>query len=243
MSTKKFLLTLVLTLVCLSGSAQKLLTDNWDSSYSTEWSDDKEWCIIAKDSLVVSMTTYKADDGYNTNYVLEVMVQNYGSQPIFFNPDNVSAQYSKKGNDDYQILPVYNNDEYQAKVKKKQDWNMALTTLASMNQVQGYKETTKITKVDPRGHRSTTKIETTTNASPQSWLEWEQNLQSMNSQLTQAREALSENYLKKNTVYPGSSIAGYMNIQHKKGVYMDVVIYIGDSRFESNWDISNKKRY
>jgi hypothetical protein len=57
--------------------------------------------------------------------------------------------------------------------------------------------------------------------------------------LLQERAIKQEGYLKKNTIYPGNAVSGYVNIQRIKGSSMTVRININGAIYEFPWTISD----
>lgn len=52
------------------------------------------------------------------------------------------------------------------------------------------------------------------------------------------RDIKKQEYLKKTTIYPGESIAGYINIESKKGEKMDIVININGIPYNFSWKLA-----
>ena len=59
-----------------------------------------------------------------------------------------------------------------------------------------------------------------------------------NNSLLQDRYTREEGYLKRTTIYPGETIVGYINIERKKGVSMNILVDIGGVKYEFPWNIN-----
>ena len=63
------------------------------------------------------------------------------------------------------------------------------------------------------------------------------NISDFESAQWQERKAKEIGYLKKNTIAPGETISGYINIQHIDGRAMYNSIFIGDAEFKFSWNV------
>ena len=58
--------------------------------------------------------------------------------------------------------------------------------------------------------------------------------------LLSERAAKDEGYLKRTTIYPGETISGYIHIERKKGISMNIDININGAIYSFPWNISHK---
>ncbi len=58
-----------------------------------------------------------------------------------------------------------------------------------------------------------------------------QSMASFSDSCSQIRQSKNEGYLKRTTISPGESIAGYINIKHKKGNAVTVNVNLGGASF------------
>lgn len=140
-------------------------------------------------------------------------------------------------------LEVYTNEEYQKKIKRAQNWAMALYGLsAGLNAASAGYSTTYTTSYSPYGYAYTSTSRTyDVNAAYQANMSTSMQLQTLGNMMDNDRAVREQGYLKLNTVRPGDAIVGYMNIKHKKGKALLVKLNIGENEFSYLWDVEKKK--
>lgn len=230
-----------------------------------EYKDGKAWSYYNKNGIMVSLTNNKVRD-YGKYFQIPVIITNNSMYPIDFNPDNTTATLTdKKGIE--RVLKVYSAEEYMKKVKRIQNWDMALTGfsegLAAAN--AGYSSSTTNTsysdktvskgkasaygsggsaygkysgKTSSQGQSSSTTTSYDGAAAYQARIIADERVAAYENALLSERAAKDEGYLKRTTIYPGETISGYIHIERKKGVSMDVVIDVNGVKYSFPWDIS-----
>ena len=172
----------------------------------TEWIDGEEWVYKDNGKFWVGVTMNEDDyDGY---YKAKIFVLNKTDKAVLFDPENVSARLlnqkiGTRGVVD--ALKVYTSDELQKKLKKQQNWTMALQGLAT-------------------GLSSTDELPQNTAAN-----------YSLGKMLEDDRRLKEIGYLKKTTLYPYKSISGYMFLGKSKGKIMLIDIPVGGDVFSFKW--------
>lgn len=177
----------------------------------TEWIDGEEWVYKDNGKFWVGVTMNEDDyDGY---YKAKIFVLNKTDKAVLFDPENVSARLlnqkiGTRGVVD--ALKVYTSDELQKKLKKQQNWTMALQGLAT-------------------GLSSTDELPQNTAAN-----------YSLGKMLEDDRRLKEIGYLKKTTLYPYKSISGYMFLGKSKGKIMLIDIPVGGDVFSFKWMMLKK---
>ena len=80
------------------------------------------------------------------------------------------------------------------------------------------------------------------NAAAQAQLAANQRMMSLGRLFEEDRNIRRQGYLKKNTIHPGETICGYMNIKRKKGKLMVVDIDICGCNYCFAWDVGKKRK-
>lgn len=121
----RYVLVLILSCFSIIGYAQNFVISDNDSTITTEYIDGKLWAYRYLNGYVVGLTCYEAKDDYGKYYQMQIYISNQNSQSVTFDPNEVNAHLiNKKG--DTISLEVYTNEEFQKKVKRTQNWAMAL---------------------------------------------------------------------------------------------------------------------
>lgn len=177
----------------------------------TEWIDGEEWVYKDNGKFWVGVTMNEDDyDGY---YKAKIFVLNKTDKAVLFDPEIVSARLlnqkiGTRGVVD--ALKVYTSDELQKKLKKQQNWTMALQGLAT-------------------GLSSTDELPQNTAAN-----------YALGKMLEDDRRLKEIGYLKKTTLYPYKSISGYMFLGKSKGKIMLIDIPVGGDVFSFKWMMLSK---
>lgn len=177
----------------------------------TEWIDGEEWVYKDNGKFWVGVTMNEDDyDGY---YKAKIFVLNKTDKAVLFDPEIVSARLlnQKIGTRGVvEALKVYTSDELQKKLKKQQNWTMALQGLAT-------------------GLSSTDELPQNTAAN-----------YTLGKMLEDDRRLKEIGYLKKTTLYPYKSISGYMFLGKSKGKIMLIDIPVGGDVFSFKWMMLRK---
>ena len=111
------------------------ISDNtpiWESSSQyekkTEYMDGAAWQYYIKNGLMVAMANTIVKD-YGKWYRISIVVSNNSIVPIDFDPAGITSTL-KKADGQEVALEVYSADKYMRKVRRTQNWNMALASIA-----------------------------------------------------------------------------------------------------------------
>lgn len=231
-----------------------------------EYKDGEAWPYYNKNGIMIGMTNNEVRD-YGKYFKIPIIIANNSMHPIDFDPNNITAfLIDKKGNE--QILKVYSADEYMKKVRRSQNWAMALNGLAEGLAASGAGYSTSTTNSSYRGSSSSygtasafgsggyaygnysgnssyygNSSSTTTfyngAAAYQAQVIASNRIAAYDNALLSERAVKNDGYLKRTTIYPGEAITGYINIGRKKGTTMTINIDISGANYEFPWTINN----
>lgn len=250
-------------------SSKIKISDNtpiWESpnlnERKTEYKDGAEWPYYTKNGIIVAMTNTQVKD-YGKWYKISLIIANHSIAPIDFDPEKISSTLmDKKGLEI--TLEVYSSDMYMKKVRRTQNWNMALTGIGEGLAATGAGYSTSTTQTNStyngysssygngyahgnfsgsgtyNGNSSTTSTTTTYDgaAAYQAQIIASNRMADYENSLLQDRAIKQEGYLRKTTIYSGDVIQGYVNIKKVKGETMTVVIDINGAKYEFPWNIA-----
>ena len=233
---------LVTILVCLCGiiqvaSSQTLMKPEHDSTFVTEFRDDNEFGIIARDSIIVGVSCNTLKDEYGSYYQLNILIQNLTDSSFVFEPADVKANLVTKW-DEYEEMKVYTAQSLQKKIRNAQMWTSVFLGLsAGLNAASAGYSTSYVSS--PYGGY-TVQTYNAGNAAMANMLATNQMIL-MGKQMENDRKVRDEGYLKKNTVKPGEGIYGYMLVKRQKGKEMTVFIPVNGKEFSYTWSLAKKK--
>ncbi len=211
----------------------------------TIYENGEAWPYYNKNGIVISMTNKKVHD-YGKYFQIPIVIANNSMFPIEFEPNNINAKLiDKKGNE--KVLKVYSAEEYMKKVRRQQNWAIALTAIGEGLAAAGAGYSTSTTNSSYIGSSygtgynigsfSSTTITYDAAAAYQAQVIASERVASYSSSLLSDRAIKEEGYLKRTTIYPGEAISGYINIERKKGTFMTVNINIGGAIYSFPWNI------
>lgn len=237
------------------------------SEKKVDYRDGKEWPYYTKNGIMVAMTNTQIKD-YGKWFQISLIIANNSIVPIEFDPELITSTLKKTNGQDI-VLEVWSSDKYMRKVRRTQNWNIALVGIAEgfAAASAGYSTSTTQTNSNYSGYsssygntygsggytygsynrygsyfgNSSTISRTTTYdgaAAYQAQIIASNRIANYENSLFQERSIKQKGYLKKNTIYPGDVISGYVNIKRKRGSTMTVYIDINGAKYEFPWNIS-----
>lgn len=126
----KYVLAIILSCFILISYAQDFVKSENDPTITTEYNDGKLWAYRYINNCIVGLTCYESKDDYGKYYQVQIYINNLSSQNATFDPDEVNASLIDK-NGDRIALQVYTNEEFQKKIKRTQNWAMALNSFSA----------------------------------------------------------------------------------------------------------------
>ena len=176
---------------------------------------------------------------YGKYYRVDIFIKNQCDSSVIFTPDDVTSHLLTNRGDNYQLM-VYTNEAFQKKIRKSQNWAMALYGFSSGLSAgsAGY-STSYSTLYSSNGTAYTTVTNHyDANAAFQANMASSYQLQTLGKMMDNDREIKRQGYLKKTTVHPNEGIIGYMNIKRKKGKILTINISINGYVYSFDWDVS-----
>lgn len=227
------LLTMSFFTSTINVKAQRLICDSIQEFYI----DGDRWLYNERDNQSISVTL-KTDRQYGKYYFLYIQLDNQRWNHFEFNPDNIFA-ISKNIPDkidytnDEQIIKSISYKDYSKKIKRQQNWSLALLGLAEgMNTSgAGYSYSTTYT---PYGTFYTSTYNA--NQARQASVESANRINMYSTLLQNEKELIKIEYLKKNTIFTGSRISGYVLFNHIKTEELSVYIPLDDKIFRFTFD-------
>ena len=239
----RYLFALILSCFFVVCHAQTLVVCDDDSSITTEYNDGQLWAYRQVKGFVVGLACLEEKDDYGAYYRVQLYIKNLNSYSVIFDPNEVTAYLiNKKGEEIH--LEVYTNEEFQKKMKRSQNWAMALYGFsAGLNAGSAGYSTSYSTTYGSNGQMYTT---TTTHYNPnavhQANLAANAQIATYSKMMEEDRIVKERGYLKKNTIHPNEGIEGYMNIKRKKGHTLTINIPVDGNLYSFTWDVKKTKK-
>lgn len=229
------------TLVKLRHSDSSLY---WESPTPDEcktiYRDGTPWLVYSKNGVTIAETCTTVKD-YGNWHKFDIVISNDSSIPIEIDPDDCLTAFSLNANYKPTTLEVLSSDSYIKKVKRGQFWEgVAMAFAEGLSAAgAGLSSSYSISNTSySDGSYSTTHTSTLSYdaaSSYQSQVLSQQRMADFNYSQWLERQAKEVGYLKKNTVNPGESISGYVNVQRIKGEAVFNTFNINDANYQFAW--------
>lgn len=257
-----------------NGNCSKIRTsDNTPIYESPELSEKKveyqrgeAWPYYNKNGIMLGMTNNQVKD-YGKWYQIPIVISNNSLFPVDFDPTEIRAVLVDKNGTERE-LRVYSANDYMKKVRRSQNWSMALAGIAegmaaasagyssstTNSTYNGYSSTYGSASAYGSGgyahgtysgnttyHGSSTSTTTSYNglAAYQAQVIASNRMADYQDALLSERQAKDEGYFKLTTVNPGETVSGYVNIERKKGQTLYIYVKINDAVYTFPWNVSN----
>lgn len=230
-----------------------------------EYRDGDTWDYYNKNGIIVAVTPVRVRD-YGQYSKLSIVIANNSMFPIDFDPKEITAQLCSE-NYQFRELKVYSAEEYMRKVRRRQNFEMAMMAFgeAAAASNAGYSSSTTRTSYNGQSYSqgsasaygnkgyaygsysgstlsSGQSTSTTTSyngaAAYQARVIASNRIASYENALLKERAVKNEGYLKKTTIYPGQTISGYIHIAWKRDWAMLVDIKIHGAVYGFMWGMS-----
>lgn len=221
--------------------AQTFVKSDAEIEVTTEYHDGRLWVYRRIGDIVVGMTNYKAKDDYGKYYQILIYIANLGTKKVLFEPYKVSSTLMKKQGDTIN-LKVYTYERFMRKVRRTQNWTMALTAFSEGVNAGNAGYSTSYSTAYRSNGMPYTSITTHYNpsAATAARMAADNNIRLLGYKMSNDRQVIQNGYLKTNTIRPNTSVVGYMNIKRKRGTTMCVNIPVDGKIFSFNWDVGKK---
>ena len=192
--------------------------------------------FINDSGIEVGALFYQVND-YGNYFKVDMSIINDSDNRIDFKPENIKINVNGevKKKEKYKALSF---KEYKSKVERRQGLNMIFSGLASglSNANSGYTYSTSQSTNWDAGYPQITTTTTQSYSPALANMQAQQNQRNLieleNSQ-NDRMNFINEGYLKNHTLFPYSTLEGYILIPfHKKVTDIDLVLKIGDKEFD-----------
>ena len=223
-------------------------TPIWESPSIAErfvdYRDGTPWEVYFKNGITIALTNSVVKD-YGKWHRIDLVISNNSTTPIEFVPELNIAAYSADNQDMTTDLQIWTCDAYMKKVKRAQTWAaIAMGFSDGMASAGAGYSTSTTTGYSSNGVIST--YHTTTynaTAAYQANLASQQRLANFSQALQEEKNIKQMGYLKKNTIYPGESVSGYVHVARIKGERVVFVINIEGAEYLYEWRFDKKTVY
>ena len=226
------------------------ISDNtpiWESptidEKKTDFKDGAPWPYYIKNGLIVAMTNAKVKD-YGKWYQISLVIGNHTTFPIEFDPDRITS-FLEKPDGKVVDLEVWSSDRYMKRVRRTQNWNMAVTGFVNglAAGAAGYAYTsTQIKNQQGAVVANSQSVFYNGTAAFQAQMIANGPLEFQKNMLLQERANKEEGYLRKTTIHPGEVVCGYVNIERISGSMMTVVVDIHGAQYTFPWNIDETNK-
>ena len=209
-----------------------------------DYRDGTPWEVYFKNGLTIALTNSVVKD-YGKWHRIDLIISNNSTTPIEFVPELNIAAYSVDNQGITTDLQIWTCDAYLKKVNRAQTWAaiaMGFSEgLASAN--AGYSTSTTTGYSNRTGHFSYTTTTYNATAAYQANLASQQRLANFSQALQEEKNIKQVGYLKKNTIYPGESVSGYVHVERIKGERVVFVVNIEGAEYIYEWRFDKKATY
>ena len=231
-------------------------TPMWESPLVSErksdYQDGTPWQFYNKNGVIIALTNTTIKD-YGRWHRIDVVSSNNTIIPIEFVPVvNISA--SSTDIEGFTTdLEVWSSDEYLKKVNRSQTWAAVLMGVAEgMSTANaGYSTSTTNSYYSGSTYGSggygsysgtVTSYTRTYNAGAayQAQVLSQQRMADFSNAMAEEQQIKKLGYLKRNTIYPGETISGYVHVKRIKGETVQFVIEIEKAEYIFDWKFGKR---
>lgn len=223
------------------------LSDNspiWESptidERITDYKDGVAWQYYNKNGIIISLNSTAVKD-YGKWHRVELVISNNSINPIEFDPVvNIQANSTDKDSI-MTYLDIWSCEQYMKKVNNAHIWASVLMGVAEGMSTANAGYSTYTTSSNNYRYGSytgsTVSITRSYNASEayQARVLSQQRMENFNNAMHEEKQIKKMGYLKRNTIYPGETISGYVHIKRVKGNILDIKINIEGAEYCFNW--------
>ncbi len=209
-----------------------------------EYNNDELWEVYSKNGIILSVHNSIVRD-YGKWHCLNIIITNNSLSPITFTPEvNISAR-SMNHSGEFIELEVWPFDTYMKKVNRAQTWMAIAVGLGEgLSAASAGYSTYSTTGINSNG---TVSFYETTTYNPaiayQATMASQQRIANFGMALENDNAIKQMGYLKKSTIYPGESIAGFVNIKRERGEQVKFIIDIEGALYEYGWYFDKKRAW
>ena len=220
----------------------------WESPVITERSvdyrDGVPWEVYFKNGLTIALTDAIVRD-YGKWHRVDLIISNNSLTPVEFNPETDMTAYSVDEHDVATDLQVWSCDSYLKKVNRSQTWAAVLMGVSEgmASAGAGYSTSTTTGYSSYGGYSSYTTTTYNSSAAYQANIASQQRLANFGQALQDEQQVKKLGYLKKNTIYPGESVSGFVYVAWIKGERAVFIIRIEGAEYIYEWGFDKKNAF
>ena len=220
----------------------------WESPVITERSvdyrDGVPWEVYFKNGLTIALTDAIVRD-YGKWHRVDLIISNNSLTPVEFNPETDMTAYSVDEHDVATDLQVWSCDSYLKKVNRSQTWAAVLMGVSEgmASAGAGYSTSTTTGYSSYGGYSSYTTTTYNPSAAYQANIASQQRLANFGQALQDEQQVKKLGYLKKNTIYPGESVSGFVHVAWIKGERVVFIIRIEGAEYIYEWGFDKKNAF
>ena len=222
------------------------------SERNTDYQDGTPWQFYNKNGVIIALTNTIVKD-YGRWHRIDIVISNNSIIPIEFDPViNISA--SSTDIEGFTTdLEVWSSEEYLKKVNRSQTWAAVLMGVAEgMSTANaGYSTSTTNSYYSGSTYGSggygsysgtATSYTRTYNAGAayQAQVLSQQRMADFSNAMAEEQQIKKLGYLKRNTIYPGETISGYVHVKRIKGETVQFVIEIEKAEYIFDWKFGKR---
>ena len=222
------------------------------SERNTDYQDGTPWQFYNKNGVIIALTNTIVKD-YGRWHRIDIVISNNTIIPIEFDPViNISA--SSTDIEGFTTdLEVWSSEEYLKKVNRSQTWAAVLMGVAEgMSTANaGYSTSTTNSYYSGSTYGSggygsysgtVTSYTRTYNAGAayQAQVLSQQRMADFSNAMAEEQQIKKLGYLKRNTIYPGETISGYVHVKRIKGETVQFVIEIEKAEYIFDWKFGKR---
>ena len=222
------------------------------SERNTDYQDGTPWQFYNKNGVIIALTNTIVKD-YGRWHRIDIVISNNTIIPIEFDPViNISA--SSTDIEGFTTdLEVWSSEEYLKKVNRSQTWAAVLMGVAEgMSTANaGYSTSTTNSYYSGSTYGSggygsysgtATSYTRTYNAGAayQAQVLSQQRMADFSNAMAEEQQIKKLGYLKRNTIYPGETISGYVHVKRIKGETVQFVIQIEKAEYIFDWKFGKR---
>lgn len=193
--------------------------------------DGQKWKYYNKDGLIVSMAGNRVRD-YGKYYRMKLTVTNASPERVEFDPAKILSSLTDKAQQAY-ALAVYTSEEYLSKVRRRQSWNSFFYGLTvDLEAVEA--------EIAARKSGGSASADNASLAAYQARMIAREQSEAFSREIRFERTVREEGYLKRTTLFPGDTAAGYVLIERRKGTTLYVTVDVNGAVFAYAWNIGQE---
>lgn len=180
-----------------------------------------------------------------TERSVDLIISNNSLTPVEFNPETDMTAYSVDEHDVATDLQVWSCDSYLKKVNRSQTWAAVLMGVSEgmASAGAGYSTSTTTGYSSYGGYSSYTTTTYNPSAAYQANMASQQRIADFGQALQDEQQVKKLGYLKKNTIYPGESVSGFVHVAWIKGERAVFIIRIEGAEYIYEWGFDKKNAF